>query len=312
MSAKPTQRFPSLNAVRAFEAVGRLLSYKSAADELQVTTSAISHQIASLEEFFGIALIQKGRTIALTPAGERYFRQVSQGLTQLSLATTSLLQAKDRKVLRVTMAPTLATWWLAPRLERFVSRFPEMALDIRANTSPTDFSLGEFDLAIRYSKRIPTGLNAIPLGKNQAFPVCSPRLLKGVKPLREPGDLQAHTLISTRDVVSVDEEIGNWPGWLRNTNNTGITGARHIHLSPRGFMLRAVIEGLGVGIGRSLLVADAIRNRQLVCPFGPAFTLAGNYYLICPEIVARDPDIVTFRNWILEEAEASVESIRVR
>jgi LysR family glycine cleavage system transcriptional activator len=303
---------PSLNAVRAFEAVGRLQSFRSAANELHVTTSAISHQIKALENYFGVTLLRRVHgQISLTAAGERYFRQVSQGLMQLSLATSSLLRAKGARVLRVSMAPTLATWWLIPRLEHFLTAYPNISLEVSATSSRIDFALGQFDVAIRYSRRIQNGLHATAIGRNEVFPVCRPSLMEARYPLRALADLQRHTLISTRDELFVEEPISNWNGWLKAVNRPAITGARQIHLSPRGLMLQAVSQGLGVGLARTLLAADAMAVGQLICPFGPAFPLSANYYIVCPESNAKNPDVVAFRDWALAEAKASAAGIKI-
>ena len=311
-NAKPTPRLPSLNAIRAFEAVGRLLSFRRAANELHVTTSAVSHQIKALENYFGMPLVRMvNRQIALTAAGEKYFRQISQGLTQLSLASSSLLRAKGARILRVTMAPTLATWWLIPKLESFLGAFPDISLEVSATTVKRDFALGQFDVAIRYSRRIQNGLHATAIGKNEVFPVCSPLLMEGSFPLRTAADLRHHTLISTRDELFVEEPIANWNGWLTAAHHPAIPGARQIYLSPRGLMLQAVAQGLGVGLARTLLAAEAMAAGQLVCPFGPALPLSANYHVVCPESSAKNPDIVAFRDWVLAEAKASAALINV-
>lgn len=312
-NAKPTPpRLPSLNAIRAFEAVGRLRSYRRAASELHVTTSAISHQIKALENCFGVSLVRTAnRQISLTAAGEKYFRQISQGLTQLSLASTSLLRAKGARILRVTMAPTLATWWLIPKLESFLAAFPDISLEVSATTVMRDFALGQFNVAIRYSRHIQNGLHATPIGKNEAFPVCSPALMEGSFPLRTAADLQHHTLLNTRDELFLEEPIANWNGWLKAANHPAVSGTRQIHLSPRGLMLQAVAQGLGIGLARTLLAADAMASRQLVCPFGPAIPLSANYYVVCPESNAKDPDIVAFRDWVLAEAAASAALVKI-
>jgi LysR family glycine cleavage system transcriptional activator len=311
-NAKAAVRMPSLNAIRAFEAVARLMSYRRAASELNVTTSAISHQIKALEDHFDVPLLTRfdGR-ISLTAAGEKYFRQVSQGLTQLSLATSNLLRARDARVLRVSMAPTLASWWLVPRLDRFLEAFPDISLEVSATSSKIDFALGQFDVAVRYSQGVPHGLHAAAIGKNAVFPVCSPVLMAGRSVLRAPGDLQRHALISTGNEHLVEEPVSNWNHWLTAANHPAVTGKRQIQLSPQGLMLQAVAQGLGVGLARTLVAADALAAGQLVCPFGPAIPLSANYYVVCPHSSARDPDISAFRDWVLAEAKASAALVKI-
>jgi LysR family glycine cleavage system transcriptional activator len=311
-NSRRSARMPSLNAIRAFEAVARYRNYGRAARELHVTTSAVSHQIKAIEDHFGVPLLRMiDRQVTLTVAGDWYYRQISQGLTQLAVATRRLLEGKGERILRVTMAPTLATWWLIPRLQAFFSACPELSLEIAATTVPADFALGQYDVAIRYAQRVQSGLHATAIGQNRVFPVCSPRLRDQAPPLRAIEDLRSHTLISTRDELLIEEPLGNWDGWLRAANHPHLSGVRQIRLSPRGLMLQAAAQGVGVGLARTLLATDALRTGQLVCPFGPSFPLSANYYVVCPESSAKDRDIGAFRDWMIAEARASAKAIDI-
>jgi len=308
----PSSRMPSLNAIRAFEAVGRLLSYQRASQELHVTPSAVSHQIKALEDYFRLPLLLTvNRQIRLTPAGEKYFRQISQGMMQLSVATMSLLHGKGERVLRISMPPTFATWWLIPRLEKFFFAFPDVSLQISADPARVDLALGQYDAAIRYSRAIENGFHAARLSPNHIFPVCSPSLVDGPRPLRTVADLERHALIFSRDPHLSDEPIANWDGWLRANRYPPVIGARRLNLSPQGVMLQAVSQGLGVGLARTLLATGAIASAQLVCPFGPALASSANYYLVCPQANAADPDIAAFRDWLIAEASASAALIEI-
>lgn len=311
-AARSTLRMPSLNAIRAFEAVARYRSYGRAAQELHVTTSAVSHQIKAIEDHFGLPLLRMiDRQVTLTVAGEWYYRQISQGLTQLAVATRRLLEGRGERILRVSMAPTLATWWLIPRLESFFSTCPELSVEIAASTVPVDFALGQFDVAIRYARRVESGLYATAIGENRVFPVCSPRLMQGPPPLHTIEDLHSHTLLSTRDELLLEEPIGNWDEWLHAAHHPEISGVRQIRLSPRGAMLQAAAQGVGVGLARTLLATEALKTGQLVCPFGPSFPLSANYYIVCPESSAKDRDIAAFRDWVIAEARASAKAIEI-
>jgi len=303
---------PSLNAIRAFEAVGRLLSLRGAAHELHVTPSAISHQIRALENYFGMPLLHMvDRRIRLTPAGDRYFKQISPGFAQVSAATLGLIQGKGERVLRISMPPALAAWWLIPRLEKFVASFPQISLQISASPARIDFALGQHDVAIRYTRAVESGLYAARLSGNHVFPVCSPQLVKGPAPLQNIADLRHHTLIDGGDEPSNDEPVGDWEGWLRAAEGHGIAGVRRINLTPRYLMLQAAVQGAGVGLARTLIASEAIAANKLVCPFGPAFPLSANYYFVCPLSNARNPDISIFRDWLLAEAQASAALIKL-
>jgi LysR family transcriptional regulator, glycine cleavage system transcriptional activator len=193
-----TQRLPSLNGLRAFEAAARHLSFTQAASELNVTQTAISHQIRRLEEELGLRLfIRKNRALALTPQARDYLPGVRAAFNDLRLATDRLSRKDDDNVLTVSTLASLAAKWLLPRLSAFQEAHP--GIDVRITTSPglVDFKGGNVDAAIRYGRGHWSGLRADWLMADELFPVCSPVLLKGDKPLKCPQDLVHHTLLHT-------------------------------------------------------------------------------------------------------------------
>src|ERR1700756_3428670 len=191
-----TARLPSLNGLRAFEAAARLLSFTLAASELNVTQTAISHQIRRLEEELGIRLfIRKNRALALTPQARDYLPGVRAAFNDLRLATDRLLRKDEDNVLTISTLASLAAKWLLPRLSTFQEAHPGIDVRITTSTSLVDFKGGDVDAAIRYGRGNWPGVRAQWLMADELFPVCSPALLKGDKPLRCPEDLANHTLL---------------------------------------------------------------------------------------------------------------------
>lgn len=314
-SAAPVEaveRLLPLNALRVFAVVGRLLSFSRAAKELKVTASAVSHQIKSLEDYLGLALLRRsGSHIELTAEGRFYLQQVLEGLSQLSRATKSLRSAKDERILKISCPPNFSTLWLLRRIGRFTSAHPEIGLALIASRSLVDMHKGEYDLAIRYGQAVHEGFRCDLLSQNELFPVCSPKLLSAEPPLRSPSDLRDHALLESSDDEYYDAANPGWRGWLQAAGVPEVTSARYLTFSPRFLMQQAVLEGLGVGLSRTLLAADFIESRQLVCPFGPVITLSSWYYLVCPEVTAERPDIVAFREWLLAEARESQAQLKL-
>src|SRR5215469_7786177 len=180
-----TTRLPSLNGLRAFEAAARHLSFTQAAAELNVTQTAISHQIRRLEQELGLRLfVRKNRALALTPTAKDYLPGVRAAFNDLRLATDRLLRKDADNVLTISTLASLAAKWLLPRLAAFQEAHP--GIDVRITTSPSqvDFKGGDVDAAIRYGRGTWTGLRAEWLMADELFPVCSPSLLQGEKPLR--------------------------------------------------------------------------------------------------------------------------------
>jgi LysR family glycine cleavage system transcriptional activator len=135
--------------------------------------------------------------------------------------------------------------------------------------------------------------------------------MKGAHPLRMPADLRYHALLESSDDEYYDAANPGWQGWLQAAGVPDASSERYLSFSPRFLMQQAVVEGLGVGLSRTLLAADFLERRQLICPFGPVLTLSSWYSLVCPEPTAERPDIVAFRDWLLAEAQESRSRVKV-
>src|SRR3979411_779999 len=180
-----TARLPSLNGLRAFEAAARHLSFTVAASELNVTQTAISHQIRRLEEELGIRLfIRQNRALALTPEARDYLPGVRAAFNDLRLAPAQLLRRDNDHVLTVSTLASLAAKWLLPRLSAFQEANPGIDVRITTSTALIDFKSGDIDAAIRYGRGQWPGRRADWLMADQLFPGCSPAFLAGKKPPR--------------------------------------------------------------------------------------------------------------------------------
>lgn len=197
---------PSLNAIRAFEAAARLGGFKPAADELHVTPSAVSHQIANLEREIGVSLFhRRGRHISLSAAGELYWRRVHDALSTLMHAADGIADAAGRGVLSVVAASSFAAKWLMPRLDRFMRDHA----DVRVRVEPVDNlqHLGDADVGIFYGSPAGRDLVARQVINERVLVLCAPALRDGDPPLVHPDDLMDHVLIHARNQLS-------WPDWL--------------------------------------------------------------------------------------------------
>src|SRR6202790_2648123 len=204
-----TARLPSLNGLRAFEAAARHLSFTVAASELNVTQTAISHQIRRLEEELGIRLfIRQNRALALTPEARDYLPGVRAAFNDLRYATERVLRRDNDHVLTVSTLASLAAKWLLPRLSAFQEAHPGIDVRITTSTSLVEFKNDDVDAAIRYGRGKWPGLRADWLMADRLFPVCSPALLTGNRPLRCPEDLADHVLLHTSGGPSDDGRVG--------------------------------------------------------------------------------------------------------
>jgi LysR family transcriptional regulator, glycine cleavage system transcriptional activator len=288
-------RLPSLNGLRAFEAAARHLSFTQAAAELNVTQTAISHQIRRLEEELGIRLfLRQNRALALTSQARDYLPGVRAAFNDLRLATERLMRKDNDRVLTVSTLASLAAKWLLPRLTAFQEAHPQIDVRITTSTSLVDFKTDDVDAAIRYGRGQWPGLRADWLTADHLFPVCSPALLEGDNPLRCPEDLARHTLLNSSGYED------DWRVWL-TAAGIPVTISKHPALTfDMIFMtLQAAIDGLGVAVGRTTYVEGDIAKGRLVVPFKIRLPADAGFYLVSPEATADTPKIKAFREWMV-------------
>ncbi|MFT4118580.1 transcriptional regulator GcvA [Bradyrhizobium sp.] len=291
-----TARLPSLNGLRAFEAAARHLSFTLAAAELNVTQTAISHQIRRLEEELGIRLfVRQNRALALTPEARDYLPGVRAAFNDLRLATDRLLRRDDDKVLTISTLASLAAKWLLPRLTDFQDAHPGIDVRITTSTSLVDFQRDDVDAAIRYGRGQWPGLRADWLMADELFPVCSPSLLRGDKPLQRPEDLQGYPLLHTSNANSDD-----WRLWLTAAGlPADIAKQPGITFDMIFMTIQAAIDGIGVAMGRTSYVQDDIAKGRLVVPFKIALPADAGFYLVSPDGRREAPKLAAFRQWVI-------------
>ena len=289
-------RMPPLNALRAFEAAARHLSFTQAASELNVTQTAISHQIKRLEQELGIRLfIRQNRALALTPEARDYLPGVRAAFNDLRLATDRLLRRDNDHVLTVSTLASLAAKWLLPRLSAFQEAHPGIDVRITTSTALVDFKGGDVDAAIRYGRGQWAGLRADWLMADELFPVCSPALLQGNKPLKCPEDLRDHVLLHTSNANSDD-----WRLWLTAAGlPTNLSKQPDVTFDLIFMTVQAAIDGLGVAMGRTSYVQDDIAKGRLVVPFKITLPTDAGFYLVSPAGRSDPPKLSAFRQWLI-------------
>jgi len=292
-------RLPSLNGLRAFEAAARHLSFTQAASELNVTQTAISHQIRRLEEELGIPLfIRKNRALALTPEASEYLPGIRAAFNDLRLATDRLLRKDDDNVLTISTLASLAAKWLLPRLSSFQEVHPDIDVRITTSTGLVDFRIGNVDAAIRYGRGHWPGLRAEWLMADEMFPVCSPALLSGKHPLRHPEDLRDHVLLHNTN------NGDDWRLWLTAAGlPPDISKQPGITFDLILMTVQAAIDGMGVAMGRTSYVKDDIAKDRLVVPFKIALPADAGFYLVSPEGAPDSPKLRAFRQWLIASAQ---------
>ncbi|HEV7369993.1 LysR substrate-binding domain-containing protein [Arenibaculum sp.] len=297
MRASPT--LPPLQSLRAFEAVGRLMSFRRAGDELSITQSAVSHHIAALERYLGKALFVRGaRGIAFTPEGERYFQVIRRSLDMIASGTADLRERAGRERLRVSPLPSFAANWLVPRLARFTQAHPGIELVLDPTLRLTDLDAGEADMAIRYGTGNWDGGEARLLLAERLTPVAGPALLRRGPAIGEPRDVLRHPLLCAARGTE-------WQAWAE-ASGVDLAGARRIELTDYNIVLQAAIEGQGIALGRLVLIADRVRAGALVLPCPNHVTTDRfGHWLVEPRRREPSPAARAFAGWLFEEAETT-------
>jgi LysR family glycine cleavage system transcriptional activator len=307
---KPDARHAPLNALRAFEAAARHLSFKKAATELHVTPGAVSHQVKVLEDYLGLLLFKRlTRALQLTPEAHAMLPKVREGLDNLVEALERVRHRVSTLSLTVVTPPNFAARWLVPRLARFTTAHPEVELHLASRAGMIDGrdanvreAAGDRPVAmVRFGSGRYPGRHVDEVFAVRYVPVCSPRLCKGAHALRKPEDLRFHTLLHD-DTVTEGGARPSWADWLESVGVTEVDPTRGPRFSDASLALEAAIEGMGVTLAIKALVRAEIESGRLVVPFDISAPAAYAYYLVTSEADADNPAIQAFRQWLLEEA----------
>jgi DNA-binding transcriptional LysR family regulator len=286
---------PSLNALRTFEAVARHESFTKAAAELNVTQSAASRLVRSLEAYLEIRLFARAsRRIELTDQGRFYAHLVRDALDRIEAGTLELIATRDGAgTLSVGMLPTFGTRWLIPRLPSFQRRHPEIPLNLVSSDGPLDFAAQKIDIAVRFGHGSWPDAIAEPLMSEEVVVVCSPTVMSGPHPLSDYADLRHHRLMihTTRPEA--------WNHWFRSVDVTPANLQWGPNLEHFFMLIQAAIAGLGVALLPRFLIEEELRRGVLMMPFPVRVTGPGAYYVVSPKAKAELPRVRAFRRWIL-------------
>ncbi len=308
---------PPFAALRAFEAAARHCSFKQASEELNLSPSAVSHQIRSLEDYLGVCLFhRKGSTLELTELAHAYRDEVAKALNILEVASSRVEMARDEASLVVNLFPSLVSTWLLPRLAQFKLTHEDINIHIVSSFEPIHFTGSDIDLAIRCSADSPQDAESAFLFEEEIVPVCSPAYRDELGTIKDPKALLRGTMICCASHTT------EWDDWfqacgtqlcraehkvesatihsiLRLEDIGGRGPANCIELETRAMVLDAARNGLGLAMARKPFADDMIRKGELVTPFDMKIKSGMNYYLCWPERKARFPNVVNFREWLL-------------
>jgi LysR family glycine cleavage system transcriptional activator len=288
---------PSLNALRAFEAAGRLLSVQLAAEELHVTPAAVSRHIKLLEDQLNLTLFDRGhRSITLTPMGERYLVDIARAFEAMRTATVNLTGSQHGRHLKIRAYTTFARNWLIPRLSSFHVQHPDIEVILSTSVQPVDFKTDDVDAAIRLSHAPSSDIGFDRLLQNELVPVCSPEFL------RAHPELTNETPEALRKVPLLHSlaRREDWAKWLHAAGVKGVNPLGGLSYESSVLAYFAATQGHGVAIAQRVLITEDLDSGRLVMPFSFALDEgAFTYYLVYPKSRTSSPEFTAFREWLL-------------
>ena len=288
---------PSTASLRTFEVAARLVNFTRAAEELNLTQGAVSHQMRELEKVVGVALFERqARGLALTSAGALYLPFVREALERLQAGGEAVSRTKQDNVLTVTMSPNFANKWLVPRLGDFAESHPEIDLRISAARRHVDFATDGIDLGIRHGTGDWPHLHVTRLCTEWFYPVASPAYAAD-HTIAAPMDLSDNRLLH-------DQDRSKWREWLGAFDVDPTISEQGPIFSDTSLAIDAAVAGQGLAIARSALAALDLKAGRLIRPLTETVPAPFAYWIVCPRATAERPNVVALRDWLLANAES--------
>jgi len=296
------RQLPPLKSLKGFEATARLGSVRGAAEELNLTHPAISHQIQTLEDSLGVKLFSReGRHIRLTNEGKEYYQFVRQALGILISATEQIRSSISQPSLRVQTYITTSIRWLAPRLPKFKKHYPDIELEVSTYNANWGFDEKHADIAIIYRvDDLPDHLSWQPIFESSVFPVCSPEFLAELPSSPKPYELSQYPLIS----VYTENKYWNWEDWFDSIDDnpkTHNTNLKILEVDTLAAALEMAIVGEGIALVNGPFADKDIASGRLVIPVSHQDKGAGEWGIVYHKNLAKDQRVTTFIQWLLEQ-----------
>ena len=296
-----TQRIPPLNPLKVFETVARTENLTGAAHELHVTQSAVSRQISVLEAYLGVELLRRQRHgVSLTKAGRAYAEQIVPAFAMIANATGELLKDSSQDALRLLTYTTFAAKWLIPRLPDFHAKHPGIEVRLSTAVPDVDFDRDEVDMAIQFGDGQWPNTQSDRLFTDQTEPVCSPAFLAMYAPeSQHPESLLRQRLLLSR------YRRNDWSDWLEVNQLTSMSvDSKRMSFGSSILALQAAVDGLGIVIGQTRLLASDFETGRLLRPFAGTrwkpLRSDRAYYLLRPLHQRESNKTWAFREWLLQ------------
>lgn len=286
------RRLPNLAALRAFEAAARHQNFSRAAQEIHLTHGAISHQVRSLEEELGLALfVRHGKRLSVTPEGAQFAAVLRKALDEIADAAQALQQSAGHQRLTVSSIPSFAARWLAPRLGKFIDSHPEIELTLQSSGHLQDLTRDAIDVGLRFGAGRYPGLVVERLMGDFYYPAVSPNFNGGQLPAT-PQDLARVSLLLSDEA---------WAPWFAAAGIELAEPSGGLRFQDSSMLVRAAVQGDGVGLVRHVVAAQEMAAGDLVRLFDVGLKSEFAYFFACTPQAEKKPQVVAFRAWLLAE-----------
>ena len=307
------EAMPPFLSLRVFEAAGRTGSFARAAEELGITAGAVSQHIRVLEEFAGQPLFRRlGRGVQMTEAGQSAFAHAGVVMSEMLQAGRAMRESLRGRRISVSTAPSFASKWLIPRLNRFQELHPDTEVRMSADMALIDFAGSDMDLAIRYGPGGYEGLHCERLMSESVVVVCSPRLVEAHGAMRSPADLEGVPLIHD-DAPERDPSCPTWSMWFAARGLRHADATRSLRFNQSSLAIEAAVAGKGLALAKRQLAQRDVAEGNLVAPLDEIDAPVGfAYWLVWPRGRRFEPAQAAFLNWVRAEAATSEPEAEAR
>lgn len=298
------RRLEHLNALRAFEATARHLSFTKASQELCVTQGTLSHHVAALEAALGAKLFHRyHRAIELTPKGEVLFRRLHEAFDIIQDGIEMIADSGGSGTLRIKLPPTFAIRWLVPRLATLHAADPTLDVQITTSHKPVDFAREDIDVAIYSGDDPPRDVVCKRLFGEVLTPVCNPGL-PGT-----PEDSSDFDMLKQCTLLCSLHRSKDWPMWIEAAGISGLDGNNGLKFENSSLAYQAALDKLGIALAQIALVQDDLNSGRLVRPFDLTVETDNAYYLLYPSRSRNKPTVRAFENWLTVQCAAVSRSV---
>jgi LysR family glycine cleavage system transcriptional activator len=287
-------KLPPLKALKGFESTARLGSYRKAAEELNLTHPAISHQIRALEENLGVRLfVRDGRQAGLTVEGERFYPIAREALEILINGSEAIRRSANQSVLRVQTYISVSLRWLSYRLPRFRALHPTLELQLLSTIHEQDFNETDADIGLIFCRTPPDEhLHWSPLMQSKLFPVCSPGLIRNSGEKLQPGDLLDYPLLT------VTSEAWQWLDWFDSAGLGRLTPNRSTRVDTTAIAIEMAMNGEGIVLVNGPFADGDLKAGRLIQPAEHCAVNLGEWGLVCRKDSLNNPQVGAFIQWL--------------